>query len=1070
MTKTAHRGSRFFAVTVAMTVAVTSMLGCEADEPAAGLHATELDGATPKGPSIIFEPLRKPDAELPFPNDLALAVAADGGVHINTSIQASTLTERRFRGHVNEVPGFSAMSPISIAFDGPLDLSTVTDDSVFVVNVEPGSERYGEIVPLDLGRGWFPHRANPHRYFPHDKLGNFDSYVLPPDNKIDTDGDGKPDKWIYHYEVATNTLDIRPLVPMEAGSQYAIVLTRAVKGTSADGQTKGAIRSPFPFVNHVSQTLPLKRAMESLKARGVTEKDVAFGWTMTTGDLARTFSALRDGLYGKGQFAWLDDAFPATIEAIYPMNITFDGLADKDKGSHPSKKGYPYRKYDHDRIVQGAFMNEIFNIVASFAPEVGGSFNFVDYAVFGSMNTPSFRQRPADQVRERNVWDVDVEAGTATVESVKVPFMITVPKTTKNHQPPFPVVVYAHATGTSRIESLLLADKFARAGIAVFTIDAVGHGPVLANARSLIGGFLGSGSAHIFGCECKKRTCNNSALKDWQQPACKTDKDCSDQCDSDDQLVGVVSALLGGLVFRDSKKEFPEGTTVDEMFDKLEGNGFLKQLAVLGRGVDDNGDCQLNGTPGEAYYAPNTFRLRDSMRQTTFDYMVAVRLLRSLSQAAVPAKIDDPRAAEKTPEGTAKLTKNLLAGDFNADGVLDIGGPDVAYFMTGVSLGGIHTALTSPLEPYIVAAAPVVAGAGLADIFIRTRLNGVIEPFMHKVSGPKLIGCARKDGVVRISWNNDSDQCKRDTIQSYKAPDGTCLVYPIAVKAYVAETKAIKEGTKVRMKNVTNGGQAETTALKGGGFAVAVASDIGDDIVLEVLDDADNVVESIKLKSKKEGVARERNTPRFRRFVQSSSNVLEGADAITVAERMFRRPLPGYKPTNVLLSLAVGDQTVNYAAGLALARAIGLFGDGKSFVDDSTYRSWTEKVIDDGVLVDKLGKPTPPLVKPGTKDLGMCNVVKSGSGPGNSALCLADVQGKHEYIAQKSKGDRFPKFGGYEDGSYTEYHRNLIVSYFHSLGTEVAQDPCWGSPTCMGEGKGGKGIVKQWDKPMGAWK
>ena len=1061
--------------TLALIVASQAPLtGCASDEiEMGGVHTTEAAGVV-FGPAIIFEPLSKPDAELPFPNDLATVIDPDGSSHLNLSQDAPTRMERRFRRHLAEVPGFSAMSPISISFDGPLDLSTITDDSVLVINVQPDSERYGEVVPLDLGRGWFPHSAQPHAYFPHDPLGNFDSYVLPPDNKIDSDGDGKPDKWVYHYEVSTHTLDIRPLLPLEAGAKYAVVLTRAIEGMNKDGKTRGSVRSPFPFVNHSSQTNAVELAMPTLRERGLEPKDVAFAWTLTTADLSRTFQALREGLYGRGKFAWLDKAVPARIAGVEKLNIDFDGL-DKAHGGHPNKK-YPYIARDHDYIVQKPLMAELLGLVAQFAPEtVGdGAFNNVEYAVFGDMQTPSLRQRPADETTERSVWDVNLAAGTATVEPIKVPFMITVPRTTEHHKPPFPVIVYAHATGTSRIESILLADLFARAGIAVFTIDAVGHGPVLANARDMIGGFFGAGE-HRWGCDCTDRTCHADKLQPWHKPACANDKECSDQCDDEDTQVSVIRPFLGNILFKDFKKEIPDGTPVDVMYDKLLSNGFLKQFAVQGRGVDDNHDCELNGTAGEAYYAPNTFRLRDSMRQTTLDYIVAVRLLRSLTQAKVPAKIDDPREAEKTPEGTARLMQNLLAGDFNADGVLDIGGPDNHYFMTGISLGGIHTALTAPLEPYIVAAAPVVAGAGLADIFIRTRLQGVITPLMHKVSGPKVIGCATDDGTVLLSWNDDSDNCKLAktdaktktwrTRKTYKAPTGECLQYPIDVPWHAGEAAKISEGVRVRVTNEVNGETAEMKATKGGNFALSVASDKGDVVRVEVLDAIGKVIETHKLVSPYEGVGRLRNTPRFRRFVQTSSNILEGADAITVAERMFLRPLPNAPETNVLLMIGVGDQTVNYAAGLALGRAIGLFGKGASYVDSKPFREWSEKTIGDGVLANKLSAPTVPLdaSKPDGGP-GMCNVIKTKTG--RSALCLADVEGKHEYIAQPSKADRFPALAGYSDTSYTFYHRHMIVSYFHSLGTKVIQDPCWASQKCASDG--GKALMKQWDAPIAA--
>lgn len=998
-----------------------------------GIHATEVEGAT-YGPSIVFEPQAHPDPEVPFPNDLAMRVAPGGTKYMSVGRDAPTKFERRLRHHINEVPGFSAMSPISVSFTGPLDLSTVRDDTVFVVNVEPGSQRFGEIVPLDLGRGYFPHRAAPHAYFPQDPLAAYDSFVLPPDNKVDTDGDGINDRWVYHYETATNTLDLRPLVPLESGSRYAVVLTRKVEGFAESG-VRGQVKSPFPGVNHEAQTPALELALPALSEKGVERSDIAFAWTFTTGDLSRTFRALRDGLYGKGKFAWLEKKFSPKINYIYKMDIGFDGLSDEMPGAHPGKKGYPYAPRDNDWILQGPFMDGIFKIIASFQPGVGGEFKYTDYAVFGDMTTVSLRDTPQTETTERNVWQIDLDEGTATVAEERVPFMITVPKTTEHHKPPFPVIVYAHATGTSRIEALLLADRFARAGIATFTIDAVGHGPVLANAKELIVDFF------------------------------KGDEDTAKS---------LVKALLGSYVFTDSDTRFPDDMPLEEMITKIEQNGFMQQLIVKGRGTDDNGDCVLNDSAGEAYYAPNTIRLRDSMRQTTLDYIVAVRMLRALG-SDVPAAIEDPRNAEES-----RILQNLLAGDFNADGVADIGGPDVPYFMMGISLGGIHTSLTAPLEPYIVAAAPVVAGAGIADIFIRTKLHGVIEKLMWKASGPMLVGCAAKgdaattpEGLpnVRLSWNDNSDECKRETKKSYVGEDGTCLKEPREVPTWVAEL-GIPEGGRLILDNLTTGESAEGVAGKAGRFTITLATDVGDELRLRLMAEDGRVLREVEMVAPVEGAARPRNTPRFRRLVQLNSNVLEGADAITVAERMFL-DTKGESPTNVLLSLAVGDRTVPFASGLALARAIGLFGPLDSYVDDKPWRAWTDEAIRRGLLDDSVGdklaagtitadEQLPPLLNPDAAGTGFgnCRTVKTESG--TSALCLANVGGRHEYIAQKDKNDAHPPLEGYEP-SYTEYHRNLIVNYFHSLGTKVVSDPCWADWQCVQD----KGLAADWDKPIG---
>lgn len=986
-----------------------------------GLHATDN---TQPGPRIVFEPLRRPQPEIPFPNDLALRRRSDGATFVNVSNQSETRVDRLNREHLDDIEGFSGLSPIQLAFDGPLDVSSVTDQTVYVINIQKGSKRFGERLPLDLGRGWFPHTAEPHAYFPRDPYAGFDSYVLPPDNQIDTNGDGVPDKWVNHYEVATRTLDIRPLMPLEAGAQYAVVLTRGIKGWDAKGQY-GPVRSPFDIVNHDAQTADLQRALPSLAQVGVTPKDIAFAWTLTTGDLSRTFRALRSGLLGEGSFAWLAKEFPAGIGSIYDMGIDFDGDASYGpNGGEP----FPVVAWDHTFALQGAFMKKIVGLINAFVP--AGGFDHVSHLVFGDFDTVNLRATPD------NVWKVDVQTGVIQADKQtfheKVPFMLIVPKATEQHKPPFPVVVYAHATGTSRVECLLMADRLAQAGIATFSIDAVGHGPVLADPLKMLAD-MGKGIDYV----------------------------------------AVIRKLLPKMLFKDWQTRFPDSMSDAQAFAEMMKNGFVQQLAVKGRATDDDGDCYIKG--GEAYYAPNAFRLRDAMRQTTLDYIVAVRMLRSLTGKNLTKwSGGDPHTATY-----ADLKNNLLGGDFDLDGVVDAGGPNVPYFMMGVSLGGIHTALTAPLEPYIVAAAPVVPGAGLADIFMRTRLQSVVTPLMHAIGGPKVVGCPQKgddgkpNGKVRLSWNDDSGRCQQQTRKVWRDPTtGKCLDKSVQVPTYFAEV-AVAPGSTIALTNLDNGNHIERPVDADGGFALAVPSDKSDRVHL-VLKSKDGVAfAQFDAVAPHEGLAKDRNTPDFRKFVQLAANVLEGADAITAADKVLLRPLPGFPATNMLMMVAVIDQTVPFTTGVTLARATGLFGRDNLYQTDAPYRGWFEQAIASGLLHGKDVPPpaiSPNAAKPLQK---LCNLLPTdatGQPGALSGICLADVHGHHEYIAQANDDDSFPPLVGTSavDGkpyaaTFTEFHRNLIVSYFHSLGKRVLDDECWGDARCVQD----KGLTAIWDAPVG---
>ena len=1051
-------------------IAALALHACQ-DAPRLGLADT--DRSQP-GPVIVWEPLRTPQPELPFPNDLALKMLADGTMRINASQQGQTAIDRSNRIHLTELEGFSGLSPITVSFDGPLDVSTVTDDALFVVNVSPDSKRFGERLPLDLGRGWFPHHADSRRSFPRDPLAHFDSFVMPPDNMVDINGDGTPDKWVYDYEVSTHTLDIRPILPMQSGAQYAVVLTKKLKGWDKNGNY-GPIQSPFSIINHDSQTVPLTRALASLEKVGVKTEDIAFAWTLTIGDLAKTFSSLRDGLYGNGPFGWLNDAVPNKMFAIDKMDIPFDGNIT----TYPPDNPYPTVAWDHDYVLQGEFLDRMIGLINTVQPGVADAFHYGDYALFGEMETADLRNTPD------RVWVIDKHAGTVgqqqgdtvvmdtKVKTQKVPFLLVVPKTTANHKPPFPVLVYAHAAGSSRIEALLMADRLAQSGIATFSIDAVGHGPIFTSALEFLG-----------------------------------------------QNVGLVRSLVGSLIFPDADKQFPPEMSDDAAFKAMEKNGFIAELATKGRAFDDNGDCVI--TNDEGYFSPNAFRLRDSMRQTAFDYLTAVRMLRALSQANVPVPPKDPAHATKE-----QLMPSLLAGDFNCDGILDIGGEFMVgtdgkpypsksvnadgsprmqpqpYFMMGISLGAVHTSLTAPLEPFIVAAAPNVPGAGLADVFLRTDLSEVAGPLMAKISGVMVVGCpmgADKNGEnhARLSLNDDSNDCSRQTFSSHRdwnhggvcvdAPVDVSAAYPVQLDggdlAHLGEILA-PVGAKIRVRDVTAGTQAEGKVDPDGGFTVAISADIGDELQVEIFGQDGNIVSHARMLSPYEGLGKPRNTPDFRKFVQLAANVLEGADAITVADRVLMDPLPGRQPewpvTNMLMMLAIGDSTVVFSQGLALARTIGLMGRGTDpalafnapFAVQTDvaapYRKWTEQMIALGILS---GKDVPPvLLNParpeGGQGTGLCSIVPSQLSPtgalgqAKSALCLADVHGNHAYIASPDH-DSFPQVNGYK-GTYTQYHRNLIATFFHSLANKVSEDPCWGDPQCVADKK----LRDEWDLPLG---
>jgi hypothetical protein len=98
-----------------------ALIGCAGDPPT-GLGPS----ATGAGPMVIWDPERRPEPEVPFPNDSATVLdpASLTGRRLNLSASSPLQVERHLRERLNRLDGFSLFGMITVSFDAPLDLST----------------------------------------------------------------------------------------------------------------------------------------------------------------------------------------------------------------------------------------------------------------------------------------------------------------------------------------------------------------------------------------------------------------------------------------------------------------------------------------------------------------------------------------------------------------------------------------------------------------------------------------------------------------------------------------------------------------------------------------------------------------------------------------------------------------------------------------------------------------------------------------------------------------------------------------------------------------------------------
>lgn len=536
------------------------------------------------GPRIRFNPYERPVADFPFPTDLLLTPddTTATGARWNLSLERSSEHLSLTRQFANLRDGFGTTGPIFVPFSGRLDLASVTEETVYVVNVEPGHPREGAVAPLDLGRGAYPSHGRRTSHYGQDDQADHPDLLFPASNVADADGDGAPER-VTHYEVASNTLILRPLLPLDHSARHVVLITRGVRGfvgAERDPAKALPVRSPFDAKAHAAQVPDVRRALELV---GLEAGDLAYGWSFTTTDPTRPLRAMREGVWGRGPLARLSDLSITDFGEIRPSDIPHDG-----EGA----------SRDHPLILQGAFLEGIMELLNQVSPTpLDFTFDNVAYIVFGTFDSATLRTGPRDTIT------INTHTGEGDIARERLPYLVAVPKTTERFKPPFPVAVYFHGTTTSRIEALGAADVLARQGIATIGFDQIGHGPFFGNILQL----LGDG-------------------------------------DQNRRLASLLVPVIADLFVPGSGDSY-RGLDLDESLARLQEIGLFAEFTVEGRAEDTNGNGVLESSEG--FFFADPARQCSSFQQDIVDFFQIVKLVRGLSGDALPGPgIDDPAAAD----------------------------------------------------------------------------------------------------------------------------------------------------------------------------------------------------------------------------------------------------------------------------------------------------------------------------------------------------------------------------------------------------------------------------------------
>jgi hypothetical protein len=940
-------------------VAAVALAACTGDTIPSGLAATPPGS----GPGIVFNLTAQPLPTIPLPNDVATFAdpTSRTGLRINASLLAPTHIETVARQGFDDMEGWGTYQAITVGFtpessatagQPAIDLGNVesrmqgddydfSNDPIYLIKLATGLP-----VPLDVGDGNFPATvADPTAYFPNDvKLYVVNGQPQPSNLLVetveegagltqanytpaldldfdgvldhpDTYGAGKQwpgvDNLTAWYEQQTDTLRVRPVLPLEEKTTYAVILTDRLTGP--DGQP---VRSPFPYIYHPSQAGSAGLVAQAINQHALAGyfgdiagsglQHVAFMWTFTTAPIQEDMRLLRDGLYGRGPFARFQGQFPPQPTLFQAAGPTADATLTAPSGwqSTPactSVAGHPYTVFlsnflgDLDLFyAQFGYSGTVLSLLEQEATNI-------DHIVVGTFPSPWLMGDPSSTDPDTQ-FHLNFVTGAGDVTEDQVHFYITVPKTDpkKGFSQPFPVSFWGHGVTGADDEVFIEAGHFAKQGIAMIAFDAPEHGrtfdpTTLEEATALLeGSCLGplvngidsgraydlngdgvpdSGglfwTAHLFHTRDNVR---QAILDSMQATRMLRTFDGTTMATQDYNNDGLINDLAGDF---DGDGTPDLGGPHVNIFASGESLGGI--LSEIQGGIDPNISASgpVSGGGGGAYdIALRSYGIADSVMLETIGPLIMAL------PVGDPNISTDQNGKPQTQCTGQQRSLRWYVNDLTASAQVEIAcldpselGPGMTVVVTNITSGEVRCSRTWSALPN-----------GTPD------LNG-----RFRIAIPASVGDAIDVQVYNMP----------DVVDSY----ATCNV-PTSVapgrRVNTWEQAAVSFGPVGDPSDV-----CPADAMSGCQQFNATFYEVGDPLV-----------------APQEGYGLSRQTPQLRQLMDLAQTAFDPADPINFAPYYTMRPLLDVSgnplPPRALLSVnTAGDGFVNIASGIAFGRAAG---------------------------------------------------------------------------------------------------------------------------------------------------
>jgi hypothetical protein len=725
---------------------------------------------------VVMDFAHRPLPNIPLPNDVATRYHSKSatGRRINASMLAPTAFERRTREMVDTLDGWGAFSAITIPFSAPLDVQSIVDahhgddydtrdDVIYVVDVTVGSPTFGQPALLDIGQGNFPVALEKlDSFWQADPRGDTNTLLFE-EHDEDLNGNGVLDDG--EDSDLDGVLDVPNYLPGVDADKGKLNLAQRADAmmTFYERETHTVIARPLrPLRERTTYAVVVTRRLKDAAGAPVGSP-YAFAHHLSQTAALQPLVGLLDGSSeALGGLRGDDVAFAFSFTV---GTMTGDLVAVRD-----GLYGYGVQKH----------------LGAAFPPELEVLHRVWDKAPGKKWETPYTLS--SESFKDLN----------ALLDLVKT----TGDEGARNLQSAG--YVDFHALGSFQSPQL-----FGRHGADGSTLDYnemvwppdVYRVPAPAEGER-VGFWLTVPRKEVSARKDGKRT--PVVIIGHGYTSSKFEVLAYHAILARHGLAAISIDCAGhGLVLPTDYQTLAP-TILKSMGMEAIGEAVLKNRAW---DQDDDGLADS----GADFWTAYTFHTRDNVRQSAIDYVQLIRVMR-------------------TWDGTTKWKADTngnglpddLAGDFDGDGVVDVGGPGVSITMAGASLGGIMAGVLGGLEPELDAVVPIAGGAGLGDVGIRSIQGGVREAVQLRMMGPLYIGLPFGS---HGSDNGDKTGVAGEIVVRTVVPrlNG---VAELEVARLAPAVAAAFAGGSVRAENLDNGEVDCARVGADGSFRVALASDV----------------------------------------------------------------------------------------------------------------------------------------------------------------------------------------------------------------------------------------------------